>query len=223
MVQRLVRLICFTSLLLCLGTVGLWVRGVYVGPTYGEVVFGGRSLRMESLKNGVRFDYTGEWPEPERVRAAMEVWNKTAYEEPRPRTSDFQYRIDVAVPGNGRLAAGRCTVKLNDSGKVLRRAAGERPKVLSSHDVIEVQRYSQPLPFGTLILPHWCVAAAFATPSLLWPLRRFRRRRTARRRRRLGLCLRCNYDLRGSANRCPECGSEQSPPCHRAVDASKPS
>jgi hypothetical protein len=54
-----------------------------------------------------------------------------------------------------------------------------------------------------LFFPLWLPAILFAiTPSywLLGPRRRLKRRR------RLGLCLGCGYDLRASPERCPECG-----------------
>lgn len=51
-------------------------------------------------------------------------------------------------------------------------------------------------------LPLWIPATLFGTA--LWvsytPLRR------RRKRRKLDLCLKCGYDLRGSQERCPECG-----------------
>jgi hypothetical protein len=55
---------------------------------------------------------------------------------------------------------------------------------------------------------HWHVVAAAAVPPLLWLAVHGRRAWVSRRRRRLGLCRRCGYDLRGSeSGRCSECGA----------------
>ena len=53
-------------------------------------------------------------------------------------------------------------------------------------------------------IPFWIPASLFSI-ILLPPLVQSYRRR---KRKKLGLCLKCGYDLRGSKNRCPECGSE---------------
>ncbi|MFI5379659.1 MAG: hypothetical protein ACHRHE_10205 [Tepidisphaerales bacterium] len=52
-------------------------------------------------------------------------------------------------------------------------------------------------------LPHWFVAAMFSIlPAIrLWAWRR------QRRRNRVGLCPTCGYDLRATADHCPECGT----------------
>ena len=56
-------------------------------------------------------------------------------------------------------------------------------------------------PAWFLLIPPWAVVG--------W---RYRRKRIARsrvdRRRQMGLCIHCGYDLRASAERCPECGAE---------------
>ena len=54
-------------------------------------------------------------------------------------------------------------------------------------------------------VPLWSVALVCALASgLLTVLPVLRRRKRARR----GQCLHCGYDLRGSTERCPECGTE---------------
>jgi hypothetical protein len=53
-------------------------------------------------------------------------------------------------------------------------------------------------------LPHWAVVL----PLAIWPVIFFRRVAKLRRRKRMGLCLSCGYDLRGiDSGRCPECGA----------------
>jgi hypothetical protein len=69
-----------------------------------------------------------------------------------------------------------------------------------------------PIPFTAgstyrlIQVPLGPIAALFAlsaTPAVAWNLRRARRRAGRRRR---GLCPSCGYDLRGTPERCPECG-----------------
>jgi hypothetical protein len=55
----------------------------------------------------------------------------------------------------------------------------------------------------TLSTPHWFAALVLALPAAAWAFRRHR----LRRRRSAGLCPACGYDLRASADRCPECGA----------------
>ena len=51
-------------------------------------------------------------------------------------------------------------------------------------------------------IPLWLPAALFGVWPV-WLLLPYHRRR---KRKKLGLCLKCGYDLRASKERCPECG-----------------
>jgi hypothetical protein len=58
---------------------------------------------------------------------------------------------------------------------------------------------------GTFVLPWWAVVVVTAIYPAAWAVVA-RRRHRDRRRREMGLCRGCGYDLRASEGRCPECG-----------------
>ncbi len=56
-----------------------------------------------------------------------------------------------------------------------------------------------------VILPFWSVGVVSALLPILWIIGVFTRNH---RRRKLGLCPHCGYDVRATPDRCSECGTE---------------
>jgi len=69
-------------------------------------------------------------------------------------------------------------------------------------------RLFRPLPYWVVFsIPHWLGMSFFAVAPLLWLALHSSHSVILRRRRRLGRCLRCGYDLTGNMSRkCSECG-----------------
>ena len=60
-----------------------------------------------------------------------------------------------------------------------------------------------PLGATTYHAPYWIPTAAFAVLPAWWTWGRWREKR----RRKVGHCQKCGYDLRATPDRCPECGT----------------
>jgi hypothetical protein len=79
---------------------------------------------------------------------------------------------------------------------------GYRPA--SSHATLPAFELDRSSSFVMVDFPIWLPAILFAIAPTYWLLGARRKRA---KRRRLGLCLHCGYDLRASPDRCPECGT----------------
>lgn len=60
--------------------------------------------------------------------------------------------------------------------------------------------------YRAVLAPWWALAASSGAACVVF-LRQWLRSRRHDQRRTCGLCVQCGYDLRGSTERCPECGA----------------
>jgi hypothetical protein len=176
------------SLAACVATVGLWMRSYFASD---ELAFGsiphertgdphaeGSVLLSRFGKAGARY-LVGT----RRGRVAVFVLNGAA--------GSPGYRAGPPANYVG-------TTVLQKLGFDLRLARHEEP--------VDPSGFSAPigdvLTFPHVVLPLWALTVAFG----IIPVTRWRRWRQ-RRRRRPGFCESCGHDLRGSPERCPECGT----------------
>ena len=177
------------SLLLCVGTVGVWVRSIWVDDTLcwsTDPRFAGeyREKTICSARGGMQFS---SW----RSTGGFTPWipDDRFFHSSQQATQYPLYKCRFAGFLSSRL--GRYSAI---GFEVIPEAAGTSKKYPDS-SVVE-RSLTLPLYFPTLL---------FALLPAHYFLRFRRRRRIAARLAR-GCCGGCGYDLRASAGRCPECG-----------------
>ena len=143
------------SLILCLATVGLWVRSYWTRDSWGR--FSNGICGCQFATNSGRLQWAWDTMMPTRgwlhsaepASTTDDPWFAVHHYDFRPRAESWFVFVPIALP-----------------------------------------------------------AILFAVAPVWWLLGR---RRTMRRRRKLGVCDRCGYDLRATPNKCPECGRLASP------------
>jgi hypothetical protein len=157
--RRLFTSVSVLSLILCLATVGLWVRSYWISDSWYR--WSDRTGRDVWTLSG----------------AFMMLWGDLGPEHNMP-DSGWVHEMTIAYPIGLQWPS------------VIRGAFPENMIVSGSY----------------VTVPLWLPALLFAITPTYWLLGP---RRRLKRRRKLGLCERCGYDLRASPGRCPECGAEK--------------
>jgi hypothetical protein len=186
----LLAFIAACSALVCVGSAVLWVRGYFVGDEF-------RYIQSKGPEAG----------------------NTTT----GASTSDTDWVVASSRGRLGLAATSRVNVSRPPPKRPLiwRRDRPPVPIALASPTPwgrLGFQFVSDAVPLGTnafivvigIIMPSWFLVGFSAVPPGLAYLVWRRRRRTQLRRER-GQCVRCGYDLRGTPERCPECGAVSTP------------
>jgi len=178
------------SLLLCLGTVGVWVRSGWVMDTLMRYkVPTDRSYHeidsIRSSRGGVQFSsYRSGGLFTPRLE------DNGFYHDRRDAT---QYPLyDSTLPSHSTLEVRRYSALGFEVVPEMKATSPRRSGAFA------LQR--------TLTLPLYFPTLLFALLPAHYVLRVRRRRRIAGRRAR-GCCVECGYDLQATPDRCPECGT----------------
>ena len=182
MPPRLLGLAALLSLLLCVATLAWWARSflppdLHVGAADGRLVLVFADAPL-----------TRQWQARSTGRvspvSAAELWNDARRGRSLQPTTYF-------VPAGSAPGAPA-------------RLANKAPLIETS---LGVTTATEPGPFAAhyrlVAIPLLYFAAVLAVPPLAWLVRSLR----GWRRAGAGACARCGYDLRGTPERCPECGT----------------
>ena len=210
--------LCF-SLLLFLGTLFLWIRsrsrrdGIWYNTDtarYSVHSFHGRIWFWRLTGGRVATDYV--WATPAKLHPGV-VWDSTPdsyYERigKRPKGQSASVTAEEYI-----LAAPTVSYPLDPKGADWQAMGFRYFRTNTWSPIAQMAAGYPPTKSAALFIPHWALAVLFgllSTVGLIPMLRRWHRRRH-------GLCPSCGYDLRGTPDRCPECGAATDHPVAAAA------
>ena len=174
-------ILCGLSLLLCAATVGLWVRS-YRLPERFWIIHGPVSWSFATVDGSMHYAWAEAWPEAYHPKAHDPRDAITVQYESGRFFGDFDGYIESEAREVGYQGMGFLICPED----IPYRAAGSTSR--------------------RQIFPMWSLFVLTAIGPLMWSVR-LARRVWYHRTHLIGHCPCCNYDLRASKDRCPECGT----------------
>ena len=200
MKRRLVTLAAVASLVLCVVTVGLWVRSYWRPESlaYIDDIHDGTNRQVWATDLADRPAWSrAMWHDEWRVisiRGILWIYHDrsdTSFRSGGWRAKGWHYSSGILHAHDARIVGPLW-------GGFSYTRWGDGPPDMSQNWPNVSWSYTRVVTF-----PHWLVALA----TMILPAYWLYRARRARSSRRSGLCATCGYDLRATPDRCPECGS----------------
>ena len=203
MLHHLFTILSAISLLLCVGTCVLWVRSWRYGESMERVSSDRRYMAtsMAGLITATRWDGPFEPGVAMEFDGRASAWDMGAVEALAPESRAFPAQPAHPISHTSARSLARILNGGRNSALIMASTGDKpRPNAIPLHDWI-LGTWSGPRTQSHS--PLLGIAVAFLVLPSFAAIRTIRHMMRAR----IGCCPNCGYDLRASADRCPECGT----------------